>query len=265
MTIARKTARLMLLCSLFCVSAGSLAQEESVLRDAGEIPVQLAGGENQEQAKVYIVQLRSPSAAERQATMTRKLVAAPMALKPRARFDKNSPSVKAWVAEIEDEQQRVLGKAGPGAQKIYSYRYGLNGFAARMSVAQAQKLEYDPDVLNVWEDEIRPMATNYSPVFLGLFDSEDGLRSTEGLDGDGIVIGVIDSGIAPEHPALRDTREADMPHLCRGSGPRRRYSANGSVVHGRSYPTSRCSVSPRTGTVPALQASGSRRQTVITS
>jgi subtilisin family serine protease len=217
MTIAPKTARLMLLCSLICVSAGSLAQEESVLRDAGGIPVQLAGGENQEQAKVYIVQLRSPSAAERQATMTRKLVAAPMALKPRVRFDKNNPSVKAWVAEIEDEQQRVLGKAGPGAQKIYSYQYGLNGFAARMSVAQAQKLEHDPDVLNVWEDEIRPMATNYSPVFLGLFDSEDGLRSTEGLDGDGIVIGVIDSGIAPEHPALRDTREADKPHLCRGS------------------------------------------------
>jgi len=188
-----------------------------VLRDAGEIPVRLAGGENQEQAKVYIVQLRSPSAAERQATMTKKLVAAPMALRPRARFDKNSPSVKVWVAEIEDEQQRVLGKAGPGAQKIYSYRYGLNGFAARMSVAQAQKLEHDPDVLNVWEDEIRPMATNYSPVFLGLFDSGDGLRRTEGLDGDGIVIGIIDSGIAPEHPAFRATREADMPHLCRGS------------------------------------------------
>jgi len=207
----------LLLCGLSCISAGSLAQEESVLRDAGAIPVQLAGGENQDQAKVYIVQLRSPSAAERQATMTRKFVAAPMALKPRARFDKNSPSVKAWVAEIEDEQQRVLGKAGPGAQKIYSYRYGLNGFAVRMSVAQAQKLEHDPDVLNVWEDEIRPMATNFSPVFLGLFDSEDGLRSTEGLDGDGIVIGVIDSGIAPEHPALRATRDADMPHLCRGS------------------------------------------------
>ena len=54
-------------------------------------------------------------------------------------------------------------------------------------------------------------------VFLGLFDSEGGLRSTEGLDGDGIVIGVIDSGIAPEHPALQDTREADKPRLCRGS------------------------------------------------
>ena len=212
-----KIARLVLLCGLLCLSAGSPAQERSVLRDAGSVPVELAGGEDREQVKVFIVQLRSPSAAERQATLIQKLVAAPMALKPRARFDKNSPSVKAWVAEIEVEQQRVLGKAGPGAEKIYSYRYGMNGFAARMSIAQAQKLEHDDDVLNVWEDEIRPMATNYSPVFLGLFDAEDGLRSAEGLDGDGIVIGVIDSGIAPEHPALRDTRDADRPRLCRSS------------------------------------------------
>jgi subtilisin family serine protease len=212
-----KIARLILLCGLLCVSTGSLAQEKSVLRDAGEIPLQLAGAEDQAETKVYIVQLRSPSAAERQATFANKLGAAPMALKPRVRFDKNSPSVKAWVAEIESEQQRVLGKAGPGTEEIYSYRYGLNGFAARMSVAQAQKLEHDADVLTVWEDEIRPMATNHSPVFLGLFDSDNGLRSVEGLDGEGIVIGVIDSGIAPEHPALRDTREADKPRLCRSS------------------------------------------------
>ena len=212
-----KISRLILLCSLLSVSAASLAQDKSVLRDAGNVPLQLAGGEDREQMKVFIVQLRSPSAAERQATLTRKLGAAPMALKPRIRFDKNSPSVKAWVAEIESEQQRILGKAGPGTEEIYSFRYGLNGFAARMSVAQAQKLEHDAEVLNVWEDEIRPMATSHSPEFLGLFDGEDGLRSIKGLDGDGIVIGVIDSGIAPEHPALRDTRAADMPRLCRSS------------------------------------------------
>ena len=188
-----------------------------MLRDAGEVQVQLVGSENDQQSKVYIVQLRSPSAAERQASLAKNLSAAPMAVRPRLRFDRNNPRVKAWVAEIEDEQRRVIGNAGPGTREIYSYRYGLNGFAASMSVAQAQKLENDPEVLNVWEDEIRPMATRHSPVFLGLFDSEKGLRSTQDLDGDGVVIGVIDSGISPEHPALQDTQEADKPSACRGS------------------------------------------------
>jgi len=212
-----KSARLILLCSLLCVSINGFAQEKSALRDLGAVQVQLAGSENDRQTKVYIVQLRSPSAAERQASLAKSVIAAPMAVKPRLRFDRNSPRVKAWVAEIEDEQRRVIDKAGAGAQEIYSYRYGLNGFAARMSVAQAQKLENDAEVLNVWEDEIRPMATRHSPVFLGLFDSEKGLRSTQELDGDGIVIGVIDSGISPEHPALQDTREADKPRACRSS------------------------------------------------
>jgi len=64
------------------------------------------------------------------------------------------------------------------------------------------------EVLNVWEDEIRPLATRHSANFLGLFDSTNGLRSEHALDGDGIIIGVIDSGIA---------READRPSTCRSS------------------------------------------------
>ena len=79
------------------------------------------------------------------------------------------------------------------------------------------ELAEQPEVLHVWEDEVRPLATHYSAGFLGLFDAEDGLRGPEGLDGEGIVVGVIDSGITPGHPALSDTRAADRPRLCRSS------------------------------------------------
>ena len=201
------TFRLLLLIALLSTATGSFAQVESVLRDAGAVPLLLAGEDDTGQTRVYIVQLRSPSAAERQASLA----------VPGTKFEKDSAAAKAWVADIEDEQQRVLAKAGPGTRQIYSYRYGLNGFAARMSASQAQKLEHLPEVQNVWEDEVRPMATRHSLTFLGLFDGEDGLRSVEGLDGDGLVIGVIDSGITPEHPALQDTREADRPGTCRSS------------------------------------------------
>lgn len=200
-----KAAPLLLLCGLIAVLSDAHAQERSVLRDAGQVPVQLAGAGDPDETRVYIVQLRSPGAAERHAKLAR------------TKFDKNSATVSAWVAEIDGEQQRILAKAGAGTQKIYGYRFGFNGFAARMSVAQAQKLQHDPGVLNVWEDEIRPLATRYSPNFLDLFDAQEGLRGALDLDGEDIVIGVIDSGITPEHPSLQDTREADMPRLCRGS------------------------------------------------
>ena len=80
-----------------------------------------------------------------------------------------------------------------------------------------QLLGHLPEVLHVWEDELRPLTTNYSAEFLGLFDNERGLRGPRKLDGEDIVIGVIDSGITPDHPSLKDTREADKPRICRTS------------------------------------------------
>jgi len=180
--------------------------------------LRLTGVEDPAATKVYIVQLRAPSAAEHHASLSKTYAAAtPGSSAPRPRFDKNSASTQAYTAKLDDEQQRVLSMAGSDARKIYSYKYGLNGFAARMRVAEAEKLADLDEVLNVWEDEVRPLATRHSANFLGLFDSTNGLRSKHALDGDGIIIGVIDSGIAPDHPALRDTRVADRPRACRSS------------------------------------------------
>ena len=207
-------ARQISICLLLACCAG--AHAESVLLDAGNPPLRLAGTQDPEETKVYIVQLRAPSAAAKQAAIKTAL-RGPVQAAARARFDRNSPEVRSYVAQLEDEQNRMLQHAAPGARKIYSYRYGLNGFAARMTAAQAQKLEAQSEVLKVWEDEIRPMATNHTPTFLGLFDSEKGLRNAGGLSGENVVIGIIDSGVTPEHPGLKDTREADMPSACRSS------------------------------------------------
>ncbi|MDJ0909255.1 MAG: S8 family serine peptidase, partial [Woeseiaceae bacterium] len=199
----------------FATAAGA---SESLLRDAGDpANIRLAGTEESGERRVYIVQLAAPAAAEYQAAVSSAVVKPVGPDGRRVRFDKSSPFVEAYATELRDVQQRVLARAGPGTEQIYSYVYGLNGFAATMSPAQADKLASDPLVLNVWEDEIRPLATNFSRDFLGLFDSDGGLRGSLGLDGENIVIAFIDSGVYPEHPALRDSQEADRPRACRSS------------------------------------------------
>jgi subtilisin family serine protease len=206
---------LLLTSALLSVSA--FAQFETDLRDAGSLgAIRLADSDDPNLRKTYIVQLKGPSAADFHALRfgpTAKLSAPGQ---PRVRFDKASSAIQAYTTRLTTEQDKVLARAGAGTELIYRYRYGLNGFAARMHPSQAHKLENLPDVLHVWEDEIRPLATNFSLDFLGLFDPEKGLRGAPGLDGDGIVIGVIDSGIAPEHSSLADTREADRPRICSG-------------------------------------------------
>ena len=196
-----------LLTSLLLLALQAVAADDSV---------QLTGTEDPAARKVFIVQLRAPSTAENFASMS-KSYAASSSTKARPRFEKDAASNLIYAAMLETEQQRVLDSAGSDVEKIYSYKYGLNGFAARMSFGQAQKLRGLDAVLNVWEDEVRPLATNHSAIFLGLFDSDGGLRSEHALDGDGIVIGIIDSGIAPEHPALQQTRPADRPRACQSS------------------------------------------------
>lgn len=211
-----KLNRLLLICCLLLTAVNVNAQHEPAVRSADDI--RLTGKEDPATSKVYIVQLRSPSAAEHHASLSRTMKAANFrANRSPQRFEKDSAAIRAHTARLDEEQQRVLNKAGPGTREIYRYKYGLNGFAARMSVADAQRLAGLPEVLNVWEDEVRPLATRHSANFLGLFDSTGGLRSEHGLDGEGIVIGIIDSGIAPEHPALQDSRIADRPRVCQSS------------------------------------------------
>ena len=195
------------------LAAGSAvaAEDESNLQHAGSLGgIRLADSEEEQARKVYIVQLKEPSAANYHAK-TRALARRPVA-RPVA---STSPSPRSRLMPRSWPRPRTsLRKSRPGRGAVYRYQYGLNGFAASMHPAQAHKLEAQPEVLQVWEDEIRPLTTNHSVGFLGLLDGEGGLRTDLGLDGKDIVIAMIDSGIAPEHPALQDTREADRPSMC---------------------------------------------------
>lgn len=205
--------RALLICGLLLTAFEVGAQHPSAIKSADNL--QLGGAEDPATSKVYIVQLRAPSAAEHHASLSKNFSS--VAGAPRPRLQKNNAAIRAYTDELDSEQQRVLNRAAAGARRIYSYQYGLNGFAARMSIEQAQKLQGQPEVLNVWEDEVRPLATRHSANFLELFAIDGGLRSEHALDGDGIVIGFIDSGIAPEHPALQESRAADRPRLCRSN------------------------------------------------
>ncbi len=198
-------------CLLFAVPLP--AQQTSVLRDGGApYGLRLAGDPDPQSRKVYIVQLARPPAAALSGAVNKALVSG-----SRARIDMKSSAVRSYATRLGEEQEKLLARTAPAAVKIYSYRYSLNGFAASLTAAEANKLANMPEVREVWEDEIRPLATNFSAEFLGLFDADGGLRGAEGLDGEGVVIGFIDSGIYPEHPALEDTRRADRPRLCRSS------------------------------------------------
>lgn len=131
------------------------------------------------------------------------------------RFDAGAPAVRRYAERLTVEHEAVLDSVGAGRNKLYSYRYALNGVAVRLNAAQARKLRARKDVRNVWEDRPKYVETNASSGFLGLTSAKGGLRRDLGLRGEDIVIGVIDSGVAAGHPSLSDKQPAKRPRLCR--------------------------------------------------
>lgn len=103
---------------------------------------------------------------------------------------------------LADKQNEVADSAGVSID--VSYTLALNAFSAELSAAQAAQLVADRNVLAITPDELKHVTAEPSTSFLGL-DGPGGVwESIGGADqaGDGVVLGVLDTGIAPENPAF---------------------------------------------------------------
>src|SRR5262245_31012113 len=124
---------------------------------------------------------------------------------PGSKIDPLATDVVRYAGYLTAKHDALLSKVG-GATKLYSYVYSYNGFAARLTAAQANKLLATPGVLTVAPDELRTLDTSSTPSFLGL-DAPGGLWDQLGgfgHAGENIIIGDVDSGIWPESLSFSD-------------------------------------------------------------
>lgn len=130
------------------------------------------------------------------------------------KINPNNTKVKKYVSYLNKEHDKVLNKAGAYKSKIYDYVYSFNGMAALLTAKQADAIAKMPGVLAVAKDQKRYATTDNSPSFLEL-DADDGLwEQLGGVEnaGEDVIIGVIDTGIWPEHPSFSDQVDlADRP------------------------------------------------------
>lgn len=159
---------------------------------------------------VYIVKLKDKGAAGYAGELPGYAATKPMAGE---RMRPQSARVESYVQHLEQTHDRLLAAVGAPTAKVYSFRYALNGFAAKLDAAQVARLAQMSEVERIWPDTEQHIETNNSAIFLGLENQAGGLRADLKLRGENIVVGVIDSGITPRHPSLLDTRDL-TPKSC---------------------------------------------------
>ncbi|CAL9111811.1 unnamed protein product, partial [Musa textilis] len=101
------------------------------------------------------------------------------------------------TASHHDMMSSVLGfKEEAVSSIVYSYKHGFSGFAAMLTESQADQIAELPEVISVNPSRSVPLHTTRSWDYLGLgYEQPQPTRLLRrGNFGDGIIIGVVDSG-----------------------------------------------------------------------
>ncbi|CAI5963431.1 unnamed protein product [Closterium sp. NIES-65] len=127
------------------------------------------------------------------------------AFRRRARINSRLPAVRAFQRMLRRQQRQVAADARVRLKNvIYSYTHVANGFAAKLTAGEARRMRRHPAVGSVTRSGRFRLLTTASPAFLQLPPSLWAAASGQSSAGEDVVVGVVDTGIWPEHKSFAD-------------------------------------------------------------
>ncbi|XVF73318.1 hypothetical protein PTKIN_Ptkin12aG0192000 [Pterospermum kingtungense] len=129
------------------------------------------------------------------------------------------------IAEVSAQEEDESEATPP--QLLYAYETVMFGFAASLSSKQLELLSKIDGFQYATPDEDLSLDTTRTPHFLGL-EKGKGLWHASNLKSD-VIIGVVDTGIWPEHPSFQDHGLPDIPKKWKGA-----------CMEGKNFSSSNC-------------------------
>jgi uncharacterized repeat protein (TIGR01451 family) len=127
------------------------------------------------------------------------------------KLDAESTPVRAYANELRDAHTEFLGLAtdaiGRSPRVEFDYTYAVNGMAARLTAAEVREVAKLPGVVSIAPDQERELHTDSGPTWINAdaaWDATADLGLPADYQGEGMVIGVIDTGISPLNPSFAD-------------------------------------------------------------
>ena len=149
-------------------------------------------------AETYIVQLEAPAVPTRDQAQDRSLTAA-------------SGSESGYRKELKAEQADLVSSisrvTGGSAKVLYRYTEAINGIAVQLTRTQAQEVADIDGVSAVQVDFERELTTDKGPEWIGaptVWDGSNVPAGFEGNKGEGVIVGILDSGLNPANPSFAD-------------------------------------------------------------
>ncbi|XP_010034346.2 LOW QUALITY PROTEIN: subtilisin-like protease 1 [Eucalyptus grandis] len=116
---------------------------------------------------------------------------------------------------------------------VHSYQHALSGFAAKLTAEEAKAVQEKDGVLQVHPEEVLSLHTTRTPDFLGLHQGVGFWKDSN--FGKGVIIGLLDSGVFPEHPSFNDEGVPPPPAKWKGRCDFNGTSCNNKLIGARSF------------------------------
>ena len=122
-------------------------------------------------------------------------------------IDKNPGAVHAYENHVAGEEKAIVSdikQAVPAADVGSSFRVVYGGIAMKLPANQVRKVLGVDGVVAVQRDSLEQPQTDVTPQFLGATNIYPQLGG-RARAGKGVTVGILDTGITPQHPSFRDT------------------------------------------------------------
>ena len=125
----------------------------------------------------------------------------------RVRSELTTDESARYLHQLDLKRADVLATGAVAAGRVliprHEYRVTVNGMALSLTDAEAARLATVADVVSVRPERIEHVLTDAGPQWIGanaLWSGQDaGIAATKG---EGVVVGVVDTGINPTHPSF---------------------------------------------------------------
>ena len=128
-----------------------------------------------------------------------------------------SPEVRSYSNYLNNQHQQFLQAASAeikNLRPLFTYKYAFNGMAIRVTQEQAAQLATLPYVLKIVKDRKYALDTDTGPELIGAPRVWSGEAQNSGIGnyGEGVVVGIIDSGINTDHASFADVSSDGYDH-----------------------------------------------------